>query len=92
METDVEPAVVLGRNTFIPIGVTLGIFLTIASAWGYLDSRFSDVMGSLDRQDRRLEQLERTSKDRWSSIDMRLWVSEFRRMNPEVKIPNLTSN
>jgi hypothetical protein len=87
-----DKPIVLGKNTLVPLGVMLGVIITMVSVWGYLDSRFGAIMGSLDRQDRRLEQLERNSKDRWSSIDMRLWVSEFRRMNPEIKIPNLLNN
>jgi len=86
------PISILSRNTLIPAGAVLAIAITIISAWGYLDSRFSAIMKSLERQDRRLEQLERISGERVSSVDMKLWISEFRRLNPKMEIPEFKPN
>ena len=91
MEDASAPSVIT-KSTLVPIGVVLTTIITVISAWGYLDSRFTEIMKSLDRQDRRLETLERMSGERWTSMDMKLWVSELRRLNPKMEIPDVKTD
>lgn len=77
----------IDRSTLIPLGAVGAVLLVLVSAWGFFDSRFTSIDKGLERQDRRLEKLEELAKERWSSTDMKLWISEFRRLNPEIEVP-----
>lgn len=85
-EKQTEP-MKIDRSTLVPIGVVVSIVLTLCGVLGFLDSRFTAIDKALDKQDRRLEKLEESGQAQWTSIQMKLWVSEFRRLNPDVKVP-----
>lgn len=76
---------IIDRDTLIPLGVVISMFALIFTAYSYLDSRFN----MLDRRLERMEDKERAaSSDRWTYTQHRLWVSELRRTNPSLAIPD----
>ncbi len=87
--------VVLNRSTLVPVGVVLTCMLMLGggvlTSWRYFEEHFGGIKTQLEKQDRRLEALEKDNKSRdadgWSYTEERLWVSEFRRMNPDMRIP-----
>lgn len=91
---------VLDRKTLIPISIAVSVFVSFLAAWGWLDNKFTVIADKLDTQtkayderfgqyDRRLERVEIRATGAWSKIDETLWVSEFRRLNPDMKIPDV---
>ena len=84
---DQAPIIKIDRSTLVPLGVVATCIVALVSAWGFFDNRFTAIDDALRRQDRRLEKLEELAGDRWSSTAMKLWVSELRRLNPDLKVP-----
>lgn len=82
----------LDKSSTVSVGLLLTLGALFFGAWNYLEDRFAGLHRALDGMDRRMERLEseelRTSEDRWSYTDMRLWASEFKRANPNMTIPN----
>jgi len=100
MSNEEETLVKIDRSTLVPIGVVVVLLVGIFGIFGYLDSRFTAQQTSMDvrfttidkaleKQDRRLEKLEEKGDKAWTSIQQELWVSEFRRLNPKVKVPHM---
>lgn len=77
----------IDRSTLVPIGVAFSALVVVFAAWGFLDSRFTDIDKALDKQDRRLEKLEDRSNERWTQTDMQLWEAKFKNLNPSLKFP-----
>lgn len=81
----------LNKDTWVPLGAVFTIAVVIFGGWRYLEDRFTGLQASFDKMDRRMERLEvdekRVQEDRWSFTNQRLWVSEFRRLNPTLDIP-----
>jgi len=93
-------ATVINRNTLIPISIAVSVIISFLAAWGWLNSQFMQVITKIDIQikasnqrfdqyDRRLERVEALANGSRSYVDALLWVSEFRRLNPEMKIPDV---
>ena len=88
MSEDSDTGTVLNKSTLMPIGAVITILSVLMAAWGFMDSRFTSIDKVLDKVDRRVEKLEDTSGDRWTSGDQQLWAARFQVLNPEMKLPN----
>lgn len=101
-QEEITPVVttVIDRKTLIPISIAGSLMIVFLAAWGWMDSKFSGIYDRFDAQsktyderfgqyDRRLERVEVISSNAWSVVDETLWVSEFRRLNPDMKIPSV---
>lgn len=77
----------LDKTTLVPLGVVVGAFFSLASAYNYLESRFRGVERLLETVDRRLERVEERQKDGWSVSDQLIWAAKLARDNPELKVP-----
>jgi hypothetical protein len=99
-EGHIEKLRVLDKGTLVPISIAISIIVVFLAAWGWFNNQFNLITTKIDSQiktsderfvqyDRRMERVEaRTSPGLlWTAIDATLWVSEFRRLNPEMKIP-----
>ena len=99
----VEKPTVLNKGTLIPVSIAFSIIVTFLAAWGWLNSQFMFIGAKIDAQikasderfigyERRMERVEVKVFDSWTKVDEVLWVSEFRRMNPDMKIPEAKRN
>lgn len=83
---------VLDKGTLIPLSVAAGAFLSLFAGWQYLDTRFDEIGDKLSIQERRMERMEDSMQrgilDRWTYVDMRLWVSKAQRQNPTLNLPD----
>lgn len=80
-DTTTNGRVVLNRDTLLPVGVVSAIIATLFSGYLWLQAQFQDIRGRLDR-------IEVQASDRWTETDMRLWVLEFARKNPQIATPD----
>lgn len=90
----------IDKTTLVPISIAVSIIISFLAAWGWLDTRFTTIGDKIDAQtktyderfqhaERRLERVEARAEGSWTIVDETLWVSEFRRLNPEMKIPEI---
>ncbi len=90
----------IDRRTLIPISIAASGIIGFLAAWGWLDNRFTAIGDKIDLQtqtynerfqhvERRLEHVEVKAAGSWTVIDEALWVSEFRRLNPTMEIPEV---
>lgn len=97
-EGPIEKFKVLDRGTLVPVSIAVSIIISFLAAWGWLNNQFVMVGSKIDAYtkstderfnayDRRIERVEVKSEAAWPKVDQVLWVSDFRRMNPEMKIP-----
>ncbi len=88
----------IDRTTLVPISIAVSVIVCFLAAWGWLDTRFTAIGDKIDAQtktynerfqhaERRLERVEAKTEGSWTIVDETLWVSEFRRMNPTMNIP-----
>lgn len=100
-EGPIEKAKVLDRGTLVPISIVFSVIIAFLAAWGWLNNQFVAIGTKIDASikatderftvyDRRMERVEAKSDNAWTRVDEVLWVSEFRRMNPDMKIPAAT--
>lgn len=80
-DTPINGRVVLSRDTLLPVGVVIAIVATLFSGYVWLQGQFQGIYKRLDRIDAQ-------AADRWSETDMRLWVLELARMNPQLRLPD----
>jgi len=78
--TDSTP--IVSKATGITVGLALALAATIGGPLFWLDSRFDEIEAKLLR-------IEISKKDRWSSTDMRDWISDFKDKNPSLKVPRV---
>lgn len=94
----IENAKVLNKGTLVPVSIAFSILVTVLAAWGWFNNQFLLVHAKIDANtkatderftsyERRMERVESKSESGWSKVQQVLWVSEFRRLNPEMKIP-----
>ena len=83
---EVKPPV-LNQSTLLPLGLVLGLVVSLLSAHSYLESRFRGLETLLEGLDRRLERVEEAQAEGLRLEVFRLWVSEFGRLNPNVILP-----
>jgi len=70
----------------MPVGLVVTLVVALSVGWGYFNAQFSAIMVALERQDRRLEKLEDRDNLAWSTTDQKLWGSELRFLNPDLKL------
>ncbi len=87
MSDDSPRTVVLNKATLVPVGVVLSVAAALFGSWAYLENRFDGLRGQLESNGHRLEKLEEHADERWTYTEQKLWVSEFRRLNPSMEIP-----
>lgn len=89
---------ILDKKTLIPVSIAISIIVSFLASWGWLNNQFVLIHAKIDLQikasdkrfdsyERRLERVETRAASAWTKVDEILWVSEFRRMNPDMKIP-----
>lgn len=93
-----EKVKILDKGTLVPISIAFSIIVAFLAAWGWFNNQFTMITNKIDLQtkanderfisyERRMERVETKASVAWTRVDEILWVSEFRRMNPEMKIP-----
>ncbi len=84
----------------MPLGMVAGLLLAVVGCYGWLDSRFDGLNQNSNRRfgeiatalrgvEDRLRDLEIAQRHHWDSLDMKDWVLEFKRLNPDLSIPPL---
>lgn len=92
---------IINKQTLVPISIAVSVIVCFLAAWGWLDTRFTAIGDKIDAQtktyderfqhnERRLERVEAMASNGWTIVDETLWVSEFRRLNPTMLIPEVT--
>ena len=93
-----EAKTIIDRKTLIPVSIAFSIIIAFLASWGWLNNQFVLIHAKMDAQikatddrftsyDRRMERVETKTDATWTKVEQILWVSEFRRMNPDMKIP-----
>ncbi len=88
----------IGKDTLIPLGMVAGLLLGVVGCYTWLDSRFdginqnnnsrfSEIATGLRNLESRLRDLELKQHRRWDSLDMKDWMLELKRLNPELQVP-----
>lgn len=72
----------LSENSRIKVGFAITVVGALFAFHVWLDNRFDRIEVHLDR-------IEARAGDRWPATSMRLFVSEFRRRNPTLDIPDI---
>ena len=96
----VPPTTTIDKQTLVPISIAVSVIVCFLAAWGWLDTRFTTLGDKIDAQtktyderfqnaERRLERVEAAAATSWTTVDETLWVSEFRRLNPTMLIPEV---
>jgi len=102
-EGPIAVPVKLDKGTLVPISIAFSIIVSFLAAWGWLNSQFAGLKTSIDASikvtderfatyERRMERVETKAANSWTIVDETLWVSEFRRMNPAMSIPETRRN
>ena len=78
--TDSRP--ILSKEALVPVGAVVTICAGILTLHLWLDQRFDSIEDRLDR-------IELVGEDRFRASDMKLWMAEFARHNPDVTVPPL---
>ena len=78
---------ILSQGALVPLGLVLALVVAVLSAHTYLESRFRGLETLLESLDRRLERVEESQAEGLRLEIFRLWVSEFGRLNPTIKLP-----
>ncbi|HTU24269.1 MAG TPA: hypothetical protein VMF30_02655 [Pirellulales bacterium] len=92
--------VLIGRDTLLPLGMVLGILLGVIGFYSWLDARFdglaennndrfTEISSALHSMDDRLHVLEIKQHHRWDSLDMKEWMLELKRLNPDLNVPTV---
>lgn len=99
-ERSLHRPVQIGRDTLMPVGMVLGIMLGVIGFYSWLDARFdglaennngrfTEITTALHSMDDRLRELEVKQHHRWDSLDMKEWMLELKRLNPELRVPSV---
>jgi hypothetical protein len=99
-EREFRRPVQIGRDTLMPVGMVLGILLGVIGFYSWLDARFdglaennngrfTEIATALHSMDDRLRELEVKQHHRWDSLDMKEWMLELKRLNPELHVPSV---
>ncbi|HEY1785728.1 MAG TPA: hypothetical protein VGG30_09280, partial [Pirellulales bacterium] len=78
----------------------LGILLGVIGFYSWLDARFdslaennngrfTEIATALHSMDDRLRELELKQHHRWDSLDMKEWMLELKRLNPDLHVPSV---
>ena len=92
----------IGKDTLMPLGMVAGLLIAVVGCYGWLDSRFDGLNQNNNRRfgeiatalrgvEDRLRDLEIAQRHHWDSLDMKDWVLELKRLNPDLCIPPLAS-
>ena len=92
----------IGKDTLMPLGMVAGLLIAVVGCYGWLDSRFDGLnqkQQSPLRRDHRACAASKTAcaileiaqRHHWDSLDMKDWVLELKRLNPDLCIPPLAS-
>ena len=99
-ERESRRPVQIGRDTLMPVGMVLGILLGVIGFYSWLDARFdglaensngrfTEITTALHSMDDRLRELEVKQHHRWDSLDMKEWMLELKRLNPDLRVPSV---
>jgi hypothetical protein len=88
----------IGKDTLMPLGMVGGLMLGIVGCYTWLDarfdglaqnsnSRFAEIATGLHHLEDRLRDLELKQHHHWDSLDMKDWMLELKRLNPELHVP-----
>jgi hypothetical protein len=88
----------IGKDTLMPLGMVVGLLLGVIGCCTWLDSRFdaltqnsnsrfTEIATGLRSLDNRLRDLELKQHHRWDSLDMKDWMLELKRLNPDLQVP-----
>lgn len=88
-----QRALVISATTLVPVGLAVTIIIVAFAMKTWIDSQFTDLRTDIAQLRFQMERYEDAMKtktaDRWTSTNMRLWVTEFRRRNPVLDIPRV---
>jgi hypothetical protein len=88
----------IGKDTLVPLGMVAGLLLGVVGCYSWLDarfdalnqncnSRFGEIASGLRSLENRLRDLELKQRRRWDSLDMKDWMLELKRLNPDLQVP-----
>ncbi len=88
----------IGKDTLMPLGMVGGLLLAVVGCYTWLDSRFDglnqnnnsrfiEIAAALRGVEDRLRDLELKQHRRWDSLDMKEWMVELKRLNPDLQVP-----
>ncbi len=97
-KTAARRPVQIGKDTLVPLGMVAGLLLGVIGCYTWLDSRFdalvqnsnsrfTEIATGLRSLDNRLRDLELRQHHRWNSLDMKDWMLELKRLNPDLQVP-----
>ncbi len=92
----------IGKDTLMPLGMVAGLLLAVVGCYSWLDARFDglnqnnnrrfgEVTTALRGVEDRLRDLELNQRHPWDSLDMKAWMLELKRLNPDLAVPPVSA-
>lgn len=93
MSPEVSEAGQINRNTLIPIGVAVGMLVSVVSLTLWLGGKFSDLEHSIQMMQVDLQrmqiQLERSAMQSWTRDQQASWVALLKAQNRDLVVPEV---
>ena len=87
-----DKEMVLTPSTLVPLGMVVGIILSLVTGSIYFERKFSTMTTQMsDMQHNvnlKLQTIQERMLNRWTAQDMKIWEQELKIHNPELTVPN----